>query len=559
MFPPPHSAPSAAPDAAASSRPEGREPAPVRARWLETPLEAYTEAALRLRLLGERFHPGPWGWIVPLAVTLVAAVLRLARLDHPDQLVFDETYYVKDAFTLLQAGYELNWPEEHNEQFAAGDPRPEDSPEYVVHPPLGKWLIALGMLWFGTDHGVGWRFSAAIAGTLSVLLTALIAQRLFRSVFLGGVAGLLLAVEGHHLVLSRTGLLDIFLSFFVLAAFGALLLDRAHGRALLARRLAGVADRHGGVPPPWAVRHGPWLGWRPWRLVAGVLLGAACGVKLSGLAFVAVFGLMSVLWDANARRVAGIRHWLRAGIVRDGLYAFVAVVGVGALTYLATWTGWLVTAGGYNRQWHLSHPPVAWWEHLVPGALRSLADYHRQSTQFHGGLESGHDYASSPWTWPFMGRPTSFYYQGYDDGAAGCPVETCSAAITDLANPVIWWAGLLAVLALVLIWLGRRDWRAGAILGAYAAGQLVWFLWPDRTMFFFYTVAYAPFLVLAVTLCLGALLRLGGPVNRRRNTVLVLSFVLVAVLTSAFFMPVWTGEMIPYEQWRARMWMSSWI
>jgi dolichyl-phosphate-mannose--protein O-mannosyl transferase len=138
-------------------------------------------------------------------------------------------------------------------------------------------------------------------------------------------------------------------------------------------------------------------------------------------------------------------------------------------------------------------------------------------------------------------------------------VDTCSAAITDLANPVIWWAGTLAMLALVFLWLGRRDWRAGAFLGVYAAGQLVWFLWPERTMFFFYTIAYTPFLILALTLCLGALMRFGGPANRRRNTVLVLAFVAVAVAASAFFMPVWTGEMIPYDQWRLRMWMSSWI
>ena len=66
-------------------------------------------------------------------------------------------------------------------------------------------------------------------------------------------------------------------------------------------------------------------------------------------------------------------------------------------------------------------------------------------------------------------------------------------------------------------------------------------------------------LILAITLCLGYLMRFGRPANRRRNTVLVLAFVALAVAVSAFFMPVWTGEMIPYEQWRARMWMSSWI
>jgi dolichyl-phosphate-mannose-protein mannosyltransferase len=548
------------PPTAHPARSPARPPAPTPPpRWLSTPAAAYTDTALRLRLLGERFHPGRWGWIVPLAVTVLAGLLRFTRLDHPHQLIFDETYYVKDAFTLLRSGVEMNWPEDHNEQFAAGNPQPEATAEYVVHPPLGKWLIALGMAAFGTDHGLGWRFSAAVAGTLSVLLTALIAQRMFRSVFLGGVAGTLLAVEGHHLVMSRTGLLDIFLSLFVLAAFGALLLDRRDGRRRLAAGLAAAAARNGGVPPSSLLDSGPWLGRRPWRLVAGLLLGAACGVKLSGLAFMAVFGLMTVLWDMNARRVAGIRHWRRAGITHDGLYAFVAVVGTGALVYLATWTGWFATQNGYNRQWHTTHPPASWWEHLVPGPLRSLLDYHRQSTQFHGGLTSGHDYASNPWTWPFMGRPTSFHYEGSENGANGCPVDSCSAAILDLANPVIWWAGLLAMLVLVLLWLGRRDWRAGALLGAYAAGQLVWFLWPERTMFFFYTIAYTPFLVLAVTLCLGYLMRFGGPDRRRRNTALVLVFVLVAVLASAFFLPVWTGETIPYEQWRMRMWMSSWI
>src|SRR5699024_10358993 len=100
---------------------------------------------------------------------------------------------------------------------------------------------------FGADTGTGWRFSAAVAGTLSVLLTTLIAQRLFRSVFLGGIAGLLLAVEGHHLVMSRTGLLDIFLSFFVLAAFGALLLDRVDGRRRLAEGIGAAAARNGGA------------------------------------------------------------------------------------------------------------------------------------------------------------------------------------------------------------------------------------------------------------------------------------------------------------------------
>ena len=103
-------------------------------------------------------------------------------------------------------------------------------------------MIAAGMWLFGPDNPFGWRFGAALTGTLSIFLLALIAQKLFRSLTLGAVAGVLLAVDGHHLVMSRTSLLDIFLMFWVLAAFGALLMDRDDGRRRLAARL-GTAGR----------------------------------------------------------------------------------------------------------------------------------------------------------------------------------------------------------------------------------------------------------------------------------------------------------------------------
>ena len=40
---------------------------------------------------------------------------------------------------------------------------------------------------------------------------------------------------------SRTGLLDIFVMFFGLAAFGALLIDRDQAREVLAAKVAGVS------------------------------------------------------------------------------------------------------------------------------------------------------------------------------------------------------------------------------------------------------------------------------------------------------------------------------
>lgn len=530
-------------------------------------------AQLERRLSAERFTPGLWGWVVPAVVGALAAALRFAGVGNPHQLIFDETYYARDAYALLQAGYELAWPEGSESAFLTEDPQPSGEAAYVVHPPLGKWLIAVGIHLFGTETALGWRFAPAVAGVVSVVLVALIAQRMFRSVFLGGVAGVLTAVEGHHLVMSRVALLDIFMMMFVLAAFGALLIDRYSSR----RRLAAHA-----VPtsaPPERIRQGPVLWWRPWQLVAAVLLGCAVAVKLSALAFIAVFGVMVVLWDLQARRAVGAAQWLRGGLLRAGIPAVVTVLPVAAATYVLSWSGWLFTTGGWGRMWHRENPGEGIGA-LIPGPLRSLWNYHASATEFHTGLETGHEYASSPWTWLFMGRPVSMHYQSLDEGEVYehtgeiCLSSSCSSAILDLANPLIWWTGVIALAVMLVLWLGRRDWRSGAILSGYVAGFAVWLLFPERTVFFFYTIGFHPFLILAVTALCALLLRVGtGDRNRQgetrapsqiasaaqRNTVLVLCFVLLAIAVSIFFWPVWTAELIPYDQWQLRMWLQSWV
>ncbi|SDI22740.1 dolichyl-phosphate-mannose--protein mannosyltransferase [Arthrobacter cupressi] len=538
---------------------------PASPAWLVRPAGAFTAPALRERLIGGiqswRDYPPSlrlWFWLIPTVTAVIAGILRFVRLDTPHSLVFDETYYVKDAYSYLLSGYERNWPQKANDSFKAGNPvLPLDTPEYVVHPPFGKWMIAWGMGLFGPDNPFGWRFAAALTGTLSVFLVSLIALKLFRSHVLGGVAGLLLAVDGHHLVMSRTAILDVFLMFWVLAAFGALLMDRDDGRRRLAARLATAFGD--GRPPARTLVAGPFLGLRWWRLVAGVCLGLAVGVKWSALAFVAVFGLLTVLWDMNARRIAGIRSWASAAVLKDGVPAFFSMIPVAAAVYLSTWTGWFLSKDAYFRGWAEKQPASGWdW---IPAPLRSLAHYHLEAYKFHQGLGADHPYEASPWSWLVMGRPTSFFYESPKLGTAGCELPTCTTAILSVGNPVIWWGATIALAVLLFWWAGRRDWRAGAILAGVAAGYLPWFLYPERTMFFFYALSFEPFLVLALVYGLGRILgRPGDPQWRRLSGLyLVALIVVLAVLVSAYFYPVWTAETISYQDWRMRMWMPSWI
>lgn len=204
----------------------------------------YTEPSTRLwivlgvrPLLADRLIR--WSaWTGPLLVALVAGLMRFWHLGSPKAVIFDETYYAKDSWALVKQGYEGSWPKDVDKLILADPsqvPVPAD-PGYVVHPPMGKWIIGLGELMFGFDP-FGWRFMVAVLGTLSVLMLCRIGRRLFRSTFLGCLAGGLLAVDGLHFVMSRTALLDLVLMFFVLAAFGCLLLDRDWARRRFADAL----------------------------------------------------------------------------------------------------------------------------------------------------------------------------------------------------------------------------------------------------------------------------------------------------------------------------------
>src|SRR5216117_1983776 len=207
--------------------------------------EAGRLAALRARLAAPMPEDRLWGWLGPLLVTAFGAFLRFNRLRVPRALIFDETYNAK---AIIQAG--------HTNIFAPCDGTAACG-EYVVQPEVGKLLIAAGEWLFGLNS-FGWRFASAVFGSLAILLICRIARRMTRSTLLGCVAGLLMSLDGLEFVLSRTGILDIFLMFFVLAAFGCILVDRDVSRARLAELVARQPGRPGG----------PRLGLRKWQLAA---------------------------------------------------------------------------------------------------------------------------------------------------------------------------------------------------------------------------------------------------------------------------------------------------
>jgi dolichyl-phosphate-mannose-protein mannosyltransferase len=538
---------------------------PMMATEADMPVPPATDTADRFSALRSRLaSPMPtdrlWGWLGPLLVTAFGTFLRFDRLRVPRALVFDETYYAKDAWSILHHGVEWNLVGTNQAAaiIQAGHTNiilpcngTSGCGEYVVQPEVGKLLIAVGEWLFGLNS-LGWRFSSAVFGSLAILLMCRIARRLTRSTLLGCIAGLLMSLDGLEFVLSRTGILDIFLMFFVLAAFGCILIDRDVSRDALAARLAAGG---GGS-------RGPRLGIRRWRVAAGIFLGLAVGTKWDAVYYILAFAALGTAWDIGARRTAGLRNFV-SGALRDAAWLPLTFVVIPLAVYIASWSGWFATSTGYDRnyaQLHGVNIPVI-------SALYSLFEYHVAAISFGVGLRLPHPYQSQPWDWLAMTRPVAFFYQCYAGPVAG-PANYCpktykgaewSQEVLAIGTPAIWWASMLALLFCLGWWLLHRDWRAGAVLLGVIAGWGPWFPLVTRTKFFYYALEFEPFLILSIVLCLGLIL---GPVTatvfrRSIGAGIVGAYVLCVLLMFLYFYSVLGGKVIPYADWLSHMWYRS--
>ena len=488
----------------------------------------------------------PRGWYTSAALAALAAALRLPNLGWPRTFVFDETYYAKDAYSLLKFGHERAFVDNANTAILDGNLDVfSGAPAYVVHPPLGKWMIAAGEWVFGMTP-FGWRISAALVGIALVVLVHRVALRLFVQPVTAALAGLFMAIDGMAIVLSRTALLDQFLTWWILLTLYALLRDRDHYRHTLQL-----------IAYDQPVPNRRWL--RPWRIVAIACIALAFATKWSALWYAFAFGLLALWWDHRERRAhpdADPQSWL------NEIGWIGASVIVGTMTYMTAWLGWFVSSDAYDR--NVADNPIASWLH-----------YHQSAVHFHTGLTSDHPYKAVPYWWPLQIRPTSFWYESYANGQQGCTVAKCSAEVIALGNPIIWWSASLTVVAVLLLALTRRAPRidiaaVAAPLIGIAAGWLPWVYFSARTTFTFYSIVFTPFIsmVLAHGLTVFATRQRVLEGEEFSVTVeelhpvrayLAATVVVLAIGATAFFHPIWVGTVIPYDAWQLRMWLPSWI
>jgi dolichyl-phosphate-mannose-protein mannosyltransferase len=458
-------------------------------------------------------------WLLISLVTAGAGLVRLAGLSRPVGLVFDEIFYAQNA-----CRYVIGTGECGIEGLASR-----------AHPPLGNWIIGLGIKLFGYE-AFGWRVMAAVAGTITVALLYLLMRRLFAghlaptAASIGATASAgLLGTDLLHVAQSRVGMLDASLTLFVVAAVTFAVLDRDRTR-----------DR------PWRSSPAGWLRrlalGRPWLLLTGASLGAAIAVKWSG-AYLAL-GLLPLIaaWEISARRRgpdlpdATPRPWRSAtwlAIREEGPRGVILLGLVPVVVYLCAYIG--------RMPGELIGLP--WQEGTV---WRGIWEHQADMLRFHTTLAGDHPYESPPWSWLLIKRPVAYYFAVQDDSYR---------EILALGNPLTWWPAALALVGISFAWLrARADARRPelVLLVAALATYLPWLILSGSRsqVFIWYLLPTIPFLYGALGVLAGRLWSsLAGRIAGGAYAAVVLaSFI--------FFFPIVSALPISPDEWRARIWFS---
>jgi dolichyl-phosphate-mannose-protein mannosyltransferase len=428
---------------------------------------------------------GLLGDLTPGLLFAAALALYIPSLEIPPQYIYDEVYHAYTAGEYVRGNADAYVWYTHA-------PRPGVAYMWN-HPTLGVSLIAGGIFLYGNDP-FGWRIASAIFGAAGIALAWFLALRLTRRRSVAILAAGLLLLDGLYFVQSRTGMLDIFLTVFLMAA---MLSFHAY--------LTAPPDRRG-------------------RLVAltGMFLGLSLATKWSAAYPAALIGCV-VLWRSLAPgpvETPGSLAWRRRAA---GDLAWV-VVGLG-----------VVPAGVYLA----AHIPFFAAGHT----FAEFVELQRQIYYYHTHLHETHKYQSRWWEWPLTLRPVWYYVAYLGDRVANVYAN---------GNPILNVAFVPAAAIATAVWWKRSGPAAWTLAIGFFGQWLPWAL-VARISFAYHFLPATPFGCIAVATGVAWLWR-----RRGYARIAAAAYVAVVAASFVFFYPIYTAVPLTHRALELRFWLPSW-
>lgn len=338
-----------------------------------------------------------------------------------------------------------------------------EEPYETTHPPLGKVIMMIGVLIFGMNP-FGWRIMGTLFGAAMVPVSYLLGRKLFNKKIFAFMSAFLMMFEFMHFAQTRIGTIDSYPALFVMVAyffmydaFAKKSYKIGFKNSLKPLLLAGIAWGFGGASK--------------WTAVYA-------GFGLAILFFTSYFTEILDYVKATSSKIKSkmpswTRDFIKKKVILTPLLCIVFFVIIPGIIYVCSYLPIITLPGeGHN--------------------LDEVRRYQVNMYDYHKNLQATHPYQSTANMWPLNYKPLLEYR------ATHLPSDKVSLMYT-MGNPIIFWFGLLALLATIIVGIWKKDKRAFFILVAYGCQYLPWYFQERGGCVFIYHYFTAiPFLILAV-------------------------------------------------------------
>jgi dolichyl-phosphate-mannose--protein O-mannosyl transferase len=356
---------------------------------------------------------------------VAALALFIIRIDVPRDIHFDEVFYVPAARAILEGSLKMDPGE----------------------PPMGKLLMVAGIKIAG-DNPWGWRLPSAICGALTLVAVYLWTHLLFGDARIAFMAAGLTLFNNFLFVMSRIGMMDVFLTFFVFWGLVAY-------TAALKLELSGA--------------------WRRMLMCgSGVLMGLAGACKWNAVDSLATLLAVSLVLPRLSKLLPALKE------LSDTTFAkSLRQVGAPGLLFgliVLPAAAYICVCWILFRSVHLP-----FGIHQFAGMNYSMWRYHVADTIPQAVVRAWYQ-------WPFMATPMRVF----------CYL---------LGNPVVMWGGVTGIF--YCLWrVGKQlGVSEGLVALLYLANLLQWAVTPTRVTQYYYYYPAAMFLGVALAVSLSSLPR----------------------------------------------------
>ncbi len=336
-------------------------------------------------------------------------------------------------------------------------------PYETTHPPLGKVIMALGVLIFGMNP-FGFRIMGTIFGALMIPAMYLLGKKVFHKRIFAFASAFMMMFEFMHFAQTRIGTIDSYPTFFIIITY-FFMYDA------FIKKSYKVEFKNSLKP----------------LLLAGIFWGLAAASKWTalwtgfGLATLFFVGMGLEVIDykkAISKKIKGkfpawTRDFIKNKLVLTPLTCILFFVIIPGIIYVSSYLP-IITLPGPSHN------------------LEEVVRYQKNMYEYHSDLVATHPYQSNPWEWAVGYKPLLEYRD------TNQPAGKVSLMYT-MGHPIILWFGLFSIFAIMAIGLWKRDKRVFFIIVGYGFQYLPWFI-TNRggCMFIYHYFTAIPFLIMAL-------------------------------------------------------------